>query len=123
MTGNIQKTPRQHLIDLATWSLENRCCSTADTIRELLLSLYNGDNKCDLSKVHNLDARRRQALAAVLVGIGTSTANLWDYDVRNTFAVVGGEQGLRWFLAPLHGIDDKIIRHFMAGVQRKAVAA
>jgi len=105
-------TPKQALIALVDWSLENRCCSTGETIREFLLSLYNSDYRCDLSKVHGFDNEKRRWLCRVIEGIGVS---FWDYEIREMFCRRGGEEGLRWFLAPTGKLDAGLIRHFMSG--------
>jgi hypothetical protein len=113
------KTARQELIALVTWALHNRYCSTAETIRALLLSLYNGsENKCDLAGVQLLDSSQRRSLAAVIIGIGRDgIGNFYDHEIRETFAIVGGEKGLIWFLGDL---EDSLLRHFMSGAKRAA---
>ena len=117
------KTARQGLQELITWALDNRYCSTADTIRALLLSLYNGsENKCDLAGVQLLDATQRRALVAVILGIGRDGAgNFYDYEIRDTFCVLGGERGLRWFLeANGNKLEADLVQHFMTGARRLA---
>ncbi len=118
-------TARQELQALIFWALDNRHCSTASHIRELLLSLYNGDNKTDLSCVQLLDNHQRRSLASIIIGIGRDRG-FYDYEIRDTFAIAGGEAGLRWFFHPTGGIEDVLLRNFMASAERnnrKAVAA
>ena len=111
------KTARQSLIGLVTWALANRFCSTAETIRALLLSLYNGsENQCDLSAVQLLDTTQRRVLCAILMGIGRDGAgNFYDHEIRETFIHLGGESALRWFLGEL---SKDVVAHMMASARR-----
>ena len=101
-------TGQQALAQLAEFCCKNRATDTARRIRELLLSLYNGQ-PCNLSEIHSLDALRRRALCIVLLSLGDT---LWDYQIRVRFTVAG-EPMLRWFTEPLKLSDDDI-RYFIA---------
>lgn len=86
---------REGLNALVTWALDNRCSDTALRIRALLRSLYNGLHKCDLSEVQLFDTERRRQLCALIMGIGRE---VYDHEIRDTFAIAAGENGLRWFI-------------------------
>lgn len=107
---------RQGLHALVASCLEHRCSSSSAYLRAMLLSLYNGTNKCDLSAVHHLDNAHRRALAALLTGIGMAE-DLYDYEIRDAFALLGKEEGLRWFLDKK---GQKLTRDEVAYYRRKA---
>ena len=101
-------TGQQALAQLAEFCCKNRATDTAHRLREILLSLYNGQ-PCNLAEVHYLDVLRRRALCIVLLSLGDT---IWDYQIRARFSLAG-EPMLRWFTEPLKLSDDDI-RYFIA---------
>jgi hypothetical protein len=54
------------LYDVILWCARGRCCSTALRFRTILISLYNGHRKWDVSEISNFDDHSREMLCNLL---------------------------------------------------------
>lgn len=75
-------------------------------LRALLLNLYQGAGKTDLSDVMTLDATLRRDFAAVVAGV--NCAGCPDSYLSDAFREAAGKDGVDWFLAE-YGIEDESV--------------
>lgn len=73
-------------------------------LRALLLNLYQGGGKTDLSDVMTLDATLRRDFAAVVAGV--NCAGCPDSYLSDAFLEAAGPTGVAWFLEE-YGIEDE----------------
>lgn len=87
----IEAMPPGHreLYQLVWWCRGAQMCSTAIRIRAMLISMYGSQVKVDLADVQHFDRHTRALLCAVIMHLGRSDSNLWDYCIRDAVKACG----------------------------------